>query len=98
MRAGLTAHGCGEAAAGEDTFWAIRRFFEATARERPLALVFDDIHWGETTFLDLVEHIADWSRGSRSCCCAWRAPTCWICGPAGLGETERGHRVAGAPE
>ena len=50
--------------AGEETFWAIRRFFEAAARERPLVLVFDDIHWGEPTFLDLVEHIADWSRGS----------------------------------
>ena len=56
--------GVAEAAAGEETFWAIRRFFEASARERPLILVFDDIHWGETTFLDLVEHIADWSRGS----------------------------------
>jgi hypothetical protein len=21
-----------------------------------------DIHWGEPTFLDLIEHIADWSR------------------------------------
>jgi tetratricopeptide (TPR) repeat protein len=50
--------------AGEETFWAIRRFFEAAARERPLVLVLDDIHWGEPTFLDLVEHIADWSRGS----------------------------------
>ena len=56
--------GVAESAAGEDTFWAIRRFFEASARERPLVLVFDDIHWGEPTFLDLVEHIADWSRGS----------------------------------
>ena len=56
--------GVAEAAAGEETFWAIRRFFEASARERPLVLVFDDIHWGEPTFLDLVEHIADWSRGS----------------------------------
>ena len=56
--------GVAEVAAGEETFWAIRRFFEATARERPLVLVFDDIHWGEPTFLDLVEHIADWSRGS----------------------------------
>ncbi len=56
--------GVAESAAGEETFWAIRRFFEATARERPLVLVFDDIHWGEPTFLDLVEHIADWSRGS----------------------------------
>jgi class 3 adenylate cyclase/tetratricopeptide (TPR) repeat protein len=56
--------GVAEVAAGEDTFWAIRRFFEASARARPLVLVFDDIHWGEPTFLDLVEHIADWSRGS----------------------------------
>ena len=23
-------------------------------------LVFDDIHWGETTFLDIVDHVADW--------------------------------------
>jgi tetratricopeptide (TPR) repeat protein len=53
----------GGVGAGEETFWAIRRFFEAAARERPLVLVFDDIHWGEPTFLDLVEHIADWSRG-----------------------------------
>jgi class 3 adenylate cyclase/tetratricopeptide (TPR) repeat protein len=56
--------GLAEATAGEETFWAIRRFLEAVARERPLVLVFDDIHWGEPTFLDLVEHIADWSRGS----------------------------------
>ena len=40
-------------AAREETFWAIRRFLEAPARERPLVLVFDDIHWGEPTFLDL---------------------------------------------
>jgi len=56
--------GVADAVGGEDVFWAIRRFFEASARERPLVLVFDDIHWGEATFLDLVEHIADWSRGS----------------------------------
>jgi class 3 adenylate cyclase len=48
----------------EETFWAVRRFFEAVASERPLVLVFDDIQWGESTFLDLVEHFADLSRGS----------------------------------
>ena len=31
-------------------------------RERPLVCVFDDVHWGEETFLDLVEHVADLSR------------------------------------
>ena len=46
----------------EEGFWAVRMLFEALARRRPLVLVFDDIHWGETTFLDLVEHVADWTR------------------------------------
>jgi class 3 adenylate cyclase/tetratricopeptide (TPR) repeat protein len=55
--------GVADAAAPEETFWAIRRFFEAVARERALALVFDDVHWGEATFLDLIEHVAEWSRG-----------------------------------
>ncbi|MEO8246197.1 MAG: adenylate/guanylate cyclase domain-containing protein, partial [Chloroflexota bacterium] len=46
----------------EELFWAVRKTFEALARGRPLVLVLDDIHWGESTFLDLVEHIADWTR------------------------------------
>jgi len=49
-------------AATEETFWAVRRFLESVAQMSPLVVVFDDIHWGEATFLDLVEHIADWSR------------------------------------
>jgi class 3 adenylate cyclase/tetratricopeptide (TPR) repeat protein len=48
--------------APDEMFWAIRKTFEALARRRPLILVLDDIHWGESTFLDLVEHIADWTR------------------------------------
>jgi class 3 adenylate cyclase/tetratricopeptide (TPR) repeat protein len=48
--------------ATEETFWAVRRFLESVAQGSPLAVVFDDIHWGESTFLDLIEHIADWSR------------------------------------
>ncbi|MEO8252465.1 MAG: adenylate/guanylate cyclase domain-containing protein [Chloroflexota bacterium] len=46
----------------EELFWAVRKTFEALARAKPLVLVLDDIHWGESTFLDLVEHIADWTR------------------------------------
>ena len=52
----------GEGGSPEETFWAIRRLFEIRGQERPLVVVFDDIHWGEETFLDLIEHIADWSR------------------------------------
>ena len=46
----------------EETSWAVRMFIERRARERPLVLVLDDLHWGEPTFLDLVEHVADLSR------------------------------------
>jgi class 3 adenylate cyclase/tetratricopeptide (TPR) repeat protein len=49
-------------ASAEETFWAVRKLFEALAGERPLVVVFEDIHWGEPTFLDMVEHIVDWSR------------------------------------
>ena len=46
----------------EETFWAVRSFLEAVAETAPLAVVFDDIHWGEPTFLDLIEHITGWAR------------------------------------
>ena len=52
----------GVLASPEETFWAVRKLLEALARERPVVVVFDDIHWGETTLLDLIEHVADWSR------------------------------------
>ena len=51
-----------EAASAEETFWAVRKLFEVLAQERPLVVVFEDVHWAEPTFLDLVEHVADWSR------------------------------------
>jgi tetratricopeptide (TPR) repeat protein len=46
----------------EDDFARVQELFETLARAEPLVLVFDDIHWGEATFLDLVEHIAEWTR------------------------------------
>jgi class 3 adenylate cyclase/tetratricopeptide (TPR) repeat protein len=41
---------------------AFRRLLEEEAVQRPLVVYFDDLQWAEATFLDLVEHIADWSR------------------------------------
>ena len=46
----------------EEIFLAFRRLLEALARRKPLVVVVDDVHWGEATFLDLLEHVADWSR------------------------------------
>lgn len=47
-----------------ELFWDVRAQLEGAAGERPLVVVFDDIHWGEPTFLDLIDHIADLSRGA----------------------------------
>src|SRR5262249_4613611 len=49
-------------ASKEDIAWAVRKVLEAVADDRPLVCVLDDLHWGEPTFLELVEHIADLSR------------------------------------
>ena len=46
----------------EEIAWAFRKQLEAVAAEQPLVCVLDDLHWGEPTFLDLVEHVADLSR------------------------------------
>ena len=50
--------------ARDETFWLIRTWLEERARVRPLVLVLDDLHWAEPTFLDMIEHVADWSRGA----------------------------------
>ncbi len=55
----------GEAGSGtsaEEIAWAFRKLLEEQA---PLVCVFEDIHWGEETFLDLVEHVALLSAGSQ---------------------------------
>jgi class 3 adenylate cyclase/tetratricopeptide (TPR) repeat protein len=44
--------------------WTVRTLLEEVALERPLVVVFDDVQWGEDTFIDLVDHIADLSRGA----------------------------------
>jgi class 3 adenylate cyclase/tetratricopeptide (TPR) repeat protein len=57
--------GLSEATApAQETFWAVRRLLEALADREPLVVVFDDINWGEPTFLDLVEYLAGWSTGA----------------------------------
>ena len=60
--AGALGHST-QAGSAEETFWAVRKLFEALAQERPLLVVFEDLHWAEPTLLDMIEHIADWSRG-----------------------------------
>ncbi len=45
-----------------ETQLAFRRLLEARAEERPQVVVIDDLQWAEPVFIDLVEHVADYSR------------------------------------
>ena len=43
----------------DELFWGARRLLETLGRRKPLVVLFDDIHWAESTFLDLIEHLVD---------------------------------------
>jgi predicted ATPase/DNA-binding SARP family transcriptional activator len=61
----------GPAVPGE-SFWAVRRLLEVLARERPLVVVFEDLHWAEQTLLDLIEYLGEWAEGAILVLCAAR--------------------------
>ena len=42
----------------EALFFSVRCFIEAVARERPVMLVFEDLHWADVSLMDLVELLA----------------------------------------
>jgi class 3 adenylate cyclase/tetratricopeptide (TPR) repeat protein len=46
----------------QEITWAARAWAEQLADAQPLVLVFEDVHWGEEPFLELVEHLAAWVR------------------------------------
>src|SRR5512143_2166290 len=48
----------GATATPDEIAWGVRKLFESIAREGPLIVVFDDIHWAEPALLDLIEYIA----------------------------------------
>jgi class 3 adenylate cyclase/tetratricopeptide (TPR) repeat protein len=52
------------ATSAEEIAWAFRKTLEHAAAERPLIVVFDDVQWGEETFLNLLEHLALLSSGT----------------------------------
>jgi DNA-binding SARP family transcriptional activator/tetratricopeptide (TPR) repeat protein len=85
----------GAAASGE-AFWAVRRFVEAIAREQPLLLAFDDIHWAEPTLLDLIEYLGKWADGPILVVCAAR-PDLREARPAWGGPTSTGFVVELGP-
>ncbi|MCE3287188.1 MAG: adenylyl cyclase class-3/4/guanylyl cyclase [Gaiellaceae bacterium] len=47
----------------DEAFAAWRRYLEAIADERPLVLVFEDLHWADDALLDFVDHLVDRASG-----------------------------------
>jgi class 3 adenylate cyclase len=58
--AGLAEEGT---AGPEEGFAAWRRFLEALAEERPLVLVFEDLHWADDALLDFVDRLVERASG-----------------------------------
>jgi class 3 adenylate cyclase/tetratricopeptide (TPR) repeat protein len=56
---GAGADSGGDHAAEALAAW--RRFFEALAEQRPLILVFEDLHWADDGLLDFVDQMAEWT-------------------------------------
>ena len=56
--------GLEDAAAGDrqDLFAAWRLFFERLAAVQPTVLAFEDMQWADTSLLDFVEYLLEWSR------------------------------------
>ena len=53
----------GEPAQADETAWAMRRLLERLARDRPVVVAIEDIHWAEPPLLDLLDHLVVLSSG-----------------------------------
>jgi class 3 adenylate cyclase/tetratricopeptide (TPR) repeat protein len=58
---GLEEGGSGDR---QDLFAAWRLFFERLADSSPVVLAFEDLQWADTSLLDFIEYLLDWSRDS----------------------------------
>ena len=47
----------------EQSFTAWRGYLEAVAAQRPLVVLFEDLHWADAALLEFLDHLLDWSLG-----------------------------------
>ena len=66
-----------------DTQLVTRARLERAAEEQPLVVVLDDLQWAEAPVLDLIEHVADWSREAPIFLLCVARPSCSISGQDG---------------
>ncbi len=56
----------------DEVFWGTRKLLELQAARQPLVVVFEDIHWAESAFLDLIEHLETTASAPLLLLCAAR--------------------------
>jgi len=80
-------------------FPAMRRLFEVIARDRPLIVVLEDLHWAEPTFLDLIDLLEHEAAGRMLLLCIarpdllehrpeWEGLDTMLLGPLSSGDLE----------
>jgi len=56
---------CRGATSTEELQWAVRRMLETLARDEPLVVCIEDVHWAQPAFLDLIEYLAGWLKDAQ---------------------------------
>src|SRR5262249_2288284 len=85
------------AGGSQETFWAVRRMCEIVARVRPLVLCFEDVHWAEPLFLDLIEYLLGWIRDAPVLIVCLARPEFFEVRPAWVAGSERSAALALQP-
>jgi class 3 adenylate cyclase len=61
-----------DSARGEEGAWAFRKLFEVLAKQQPVVIVLEDIHWASATLLDLIEYLLGWTQAPVLLACLAR--------------------------
>jgi len=76
-----------------EMFWAVRRCLEELARQQPLVILIEDIHWAEPKLLDLLEYLAGWTNDAPIVLLCLARPDlldkrpAWLAAPKAIGIT-----------
>ncbi len=81
----------------EESFRAWQRFFESIAADRPLVLLFEDLHWADNALLEFVERLIDWSSGLPILVLCTGRPELYESHPAWSGGKRNSTTVALSP-
>ena len=81
----------------EESSRAWQRFIESIAADRPLVLLFEDLHWADNALLEFVERLIDWSSGLPILVLCTGRPELYESHPAWSGGKRNSTTVALSP-